>query len=83
MPLKPPRQKQKQNCKNLVNNNLLKSSFTGAFFIKKYLGVAPLLLAAPGFTLQLRLAAKAGQSGVFVTIPNALAAFNFVVVFIF
>jgi hypothetical protein len=40
------------------------------------LGVAPLLMAAPGFTLQLRLAAKAGQSGVSATILNAWAALN-------
>jgi hypothetical protein len=37
------------------------------------LGVAPPLIAAPGFTLQLRLAAKAGQSGVSGAIPNAQA----------
>jgi hypothetical protein len=42
-----------------------------------YLGVAPLLLAVPGFPLQLRLAAKAGQSGVFATIPNARAVSNY------
>jgi hypothetical protein len=35
------------------------------------LGVAPLLIAAPGYALQLRLAPKAGQSGVSAAIPNA------------
>jgi vacuolar iron transporter family protein len=42
-------------------------------FLKPNLGVAPLLMAAPGFTLQLRLRPKAAQAGVFTTIPNARA----------
>jgi hypothetical protein len=33
-------------------------------------------MAAPGYTLQLRLAAKAGQCGVSVAIPNAQGSTN-------
>jgi hypothetical protein len=60
------------NCKALIPSKpkrLQGSVFASNLFY--FLGVAPLLLAAPGFALQLRLRPKAAQAGVFVAIPNA------------
>jgi hypothetical protein len=71
----------------IFKQTVVNSTFVIFFFFAKvkrfqmpqlweYSGVAPLLIAAPGFLLQLRLAAKAGQSGVSASIPNARANSN-------